>query len=121
MNKSSGLSASEQTLHEQAEKAKKKLIDDLNKMTVMEETGEEGHIHEEMDDPRVKRFAVSNPVKINGHIKYTISGEDSDGVFEEVRRFREFYALRNALVQRWPGIYIPSIPEKSLVVTNFIV
>jgi sorting nexin-1/2 len=59
---------------------------------------------------------VSNPVKITGHIKYTISGEDSEGLFEEVRRFREFYALRNVLVSRWPGIYIPSIPEKQLVV-----
>jgi hypothetical protein len=47
MNSYKEMSASEQTLHEQAEKAKKRLIDDLNKMTVMEETGEEGHVHEE--------------------------------------------------------------------------
>jgi hypothetical protein len=59
---------------------------------------------------------VSNPVKINGHIKYTITGEDVEGTFEEVRRFREFYALRSVLSQRWPGIYIPSLPEKKMVV-----
>jgi sorting nexin-1/2 len=59
---------------------------------------------------------VLNPVKMGGHVKYTVKGIDSEGEFEEVRRFREFYALRNVLNQRWPGVYIPSIPEKKLVV-----
>jgi hypothetical protein len=82
----------------------------------MEDTAEEGHVHEEMDGPRVKKFTVTNPIKISGHIKYTITGEDGEGAFEEVRRYKEFFALRTVLVQRWPGIYIPSIPEKSIVV-----
>lgn len=71
----------------------------------------------EEEDPKSKIFSVSNPVKSGGHIKYTVNGVDSDGQFEEMRRFREFYALRNVLVQRWPGIYIPAIPEKKLVVS----
>jgi hypothetical protein len=70
----------------------------------------------EEEDPKSKLFSVSNPIKSGGHIKYTVSGVDSEGPFEETRRFREFYALRNVLVQRWPGIYIPAIPEKKLVV-----
>jgi hypothetical protein len=49
-------------LREEAEKAKKKLIDDLNKLTVMDE-GEEKHMFEE-EDPKVKKFTVSNPVKV---------------------------------------------------------
>lgn len=56
-----------------------------------------------------------NPVKISGHIKYTVSAIDSDGPFEESRRYSEFYALREALAQRWPGVYIPAIPEKKLM------
>ena len=51
-----------------------------------------------------------------GHIKYTVVGVDSDGSFTEARRFREFNALRETLVARWPGIYIPALPEKKLVV-----
>lgn len=56
-----------------------------------------------------------NPIKVSGHIKYKVTGVDSEGPFEEARRFKEFYALRNVLSQRWPGIYIPALPEKKLV------
>jgi hypothetical protein len=45
----------------------------------------------------LRQFAVKNPVKITGHIKYTVTGVDSDGPFEEQRRYREFFALRNTL------------------------
>jgi sorting nexin-1/2 len=62
---------------------------------------------------------VQNPVKVSGHIKYIVTGEDSEGLFEESRRYREFFALRNVLLSRWPGIYIPAIPEKQLVVRKF--
>jgi hypothetical protein len=84
-------------LRDEADKAKKKLIDDLNKMTVMEETGEEGHVNDEVENQRVKKYIVTNPVKISGHIKYTIAGEDAEGAFEEVRRYREFFSLRSVL------------------------
>lgn len=67
---------------------------------------------EDVEDPRSQKFSVSDPQKVQGHIKYTIVGEDSDGAFEVVRRYREFFSLRNILVQRWPGVYIPAIPEK---------
>ena len=30
------------------------------------------------------------------------------------RRYKEFYALRKKLVERWPGIFIPNIPEKKI-------
>ncbi len=52
---------------------------------------------------------------MNGHIKYTVSAIDSEGPFEEARRYSEFYALREALAARWPGVYIPAIPEKKLM------
>jgi hypothetical protein len=69
----------------------------------------------EEEEPRMKKFTVSNPVKISGHIKYTVTGEDSEGLFEATRRFREFYTLRNVLLNRWPGIFIPSLPEKKMI------
>ena len=47
-----------------------------------------------------------------------MAGVDSEGAFEDVRRFSQFFALKNALQQRWPGIYIPALPEKKLVGNN---
>lgn len=67
------------------------------------------------EDPKSAQFRVFNPVKASGHIKYSVSGVDSDGPFEESRRFSEFFALREALASRWPGVYIPAIPEKKLM------
>jgi hypothetical protein len=37
------------------------------------------HIDEEtkeVEDPIVQKFTVVNPVKVSGHIKYTVTGED---------------------------------------------
>lgn len=70
------------------------------------------------EDPKVRQFTVKNPIKVNGHIRYTVTGVDQDGPFEESRRYKEFFALRNTLAQRWPGVYIPAIPEKKLVGNN---
>lgn len=70
------------------------------------------------DDPKLKQFSVKNPIKVSGHIKYTVTGVDAEGPFEEQRRYKEFFALRNTLSTRWPGIYIPPIPEKKIVGNN---
>lgn len=43
-----------------------------------------------------------------------MTGVDDEGDFNDVRRFREFYALGDVLRIRWPGCYIPSIPEKKM-------
>lgn len=50
-------------------------------------------------------------------IKYTvylIKGSDNLGSFEVLRRYNDFYELRIALMKKWPGCYIPPIPEKLL-------
>ena len=47
----------------------------------------------EQEDPRVMKFTVTNPVKISGHVKYTVTGIDDEGEFTEVRRYREFHAI----------------------------
>jgi hypothetical protein len=69
----------------------------------------------EPEDPRVLKFSVANPVKIGGHVKYSVTGVDDEGEFTDVRRFREFHALGQVLRTRWPGCYVPSIPEKKVV------
>jgi hypothetical protein len=41
---------------------------------------------------------------------YNIKGNDKLGEYDILRRYNEFFALREVLLQRWPGIYIPPIP-----------
>lgn len=53
---------------------------------------------QEIENEKIQKFRVFNPLKINGHVKYTITGVDDQGVFEEKRRFKEFFALRNTLL-----------------------
>lgn len=67
------------------------------------------------EEERIARtFAVVNPQKVGSTVKYTVQGQDASGTFEVARRYNEFYALREALVSRWPGCYVPAIPEKSV-------
>ena len=44
--------------------------------------------------------------------KYQVSGRDNNGDWTCQRRFNEFEALARCLNNRWPGCYIPAIPEK---------
>ena len=57
-------------------------------------------------------FSVKDPVKVGKITKYTVTGGDAAGEFTCQRRFNEFEALYGVLSTRWPGCYIPSIPEK---------
>ena len=114
------VTAADEKLKEETEKAKKELIDQIkgfkqyddNDESIME-AGEE-----EPEDPRVQKFTVTNPNKASGHVKYTVTGIDDEGEFKENRRFREFHALSIVLRTRWPGCYIPAIPEKKLMNNN---
>ena len=89
---------------------------DLERLRLPESAVEEVEV--EQEDPRVKQFTVTNPMKVGGHIKYTVTGVDGDGEFEEVRRFSQFFTLKQVLSVRWPGVYIPALPEKKLVGNN---
>lgn len=44
---------------------------------------------------------------------YNVDGIDKQGKFFINRRYNEFFVLRNCMVQRYPGLYIPQIPQKS--------
>ena len=75
-------------------------------------------------DEQKSVWSVSNPIQIEDSkagfkigfvVKYTVTGYDSEGQFEVQRRYNEFLALNEQLNQRWPGIYVPAIPEKQFV------
>ncbi|CAK84820.1 unnamed protein product (macronuclear) [Paramecium tetraurelia] len=64
-------------------------------------------------------IAITDAITKDGGlgIKYTvylIKGLDNQGSFEVFRRYNDFYELRVALIKKWPGCYIPPIPEKLL-------
>ena len=56
---------------------------------------------------------VSDPLLVEGiksYVQYKVTGEL---VKEPIyRRFSDFYSLREKLVERWPGLYIPNVPPK---------
>lgn len=72
-----------------------------------------------MDQPQI---TVSDPIiKDSGFSKFTtynIKGQDQAGAFDTYRRYSDFFELREALVRKWPGCYIPPIPEKQLAGGN---
>ena len=43
---------------------------------------------------------------------YTIEGRDSVGGIACQRRYNHFFLFHQALIKRFPGLYIPPIPEK---------
>ncbi|CAD8166047.1 unnamed protein product [Paramecium octaurelia] len=59
-------------------------------------------------DPVQKSGGISN------YVVYTIKGKDCFGDFETQRRFNEFFTIRELLLAKWPGQYVPPIPEKSV-------
>jgi len=63
---------------------------------------------------------VSDPQYIKEGVKgftfYSLKGTKVPEVLS--RRYRDFDALRKKMVERWPGIYIPKLPNKKKVVGN---
>ena len=60
---------------------------------------------------------VSDPVLnkdgITAYTSYTLQGTRVPEPL--IRRYRDFDCLRNKLMERWPGIFIPNIPHKKKV------
>jgi hypothetical protein len=49
------------------------------------------------------------------HVIYKVKGTDRDGAYESFRRYSDFNTLRKVMQQRWPGCYIPPLPEKKAI------
>jgi hypothetical protein len=59
---------------------------------------------------------VTKPIKKDGLIAYIVYTVVTSKLNEPIyKRFSDFYALREKLVERWPGVYIPNIPHKKIV------
>lgn len=71
-----------------------------------------GEDHKDEAEQASLSFTVRDPVKVGKVTKYTVTGRDSNGEWSCQRRFNEFEAVARALNERWPGCYIPAIPEK---------
>lgn len=66
------------------------------------------------DDDEYNSIFVGNPEERNGKVFYHVCAYDSDGKFECRRRYNDFHALRQAFLERLPGLYIPSLPPKKV-------
>jgi len=114
----------DQRLADSTNTAKNQLISEINQFNYITEQGGANKAKSFEDDEQNEHmFFVSNPIKmddkggminIGSVIKYTVTGVDSEGKFEVQRRYKEFDALRLALLDRWPGCYVPAIPEKQM-------
>jgi hypothetical protein len=61
-----------------------------------------------------QRAFYIDTIIISSHVSYLIKGKNLKENSLE-RRYREFDALHNVLIQKWPGIYIPPIPKKQII------
>lgn len=59
------------------------LLSEMKKMKVEDVSQLEDASGDLDEDPKLKQFSVKNPVKVSGHIKYTVTGVDSEGPFED--------------------------------------
>lgn len=84
-----------------------------------------GYLQSFRDMFSIKKFEgpeiyVSNPKLLTSgvskHHVYTMRGRDRLGDFEVARRYKEFHLFRDVLVARFPGLYIPPIPKKKIVI-----
>lgn len=52
------------------------------------------------------------------HNVYRIHGQDDMGEIDVTRRYSDFVVLKQHMTSRWPGIYVPSLPEKRFLGNN---
>lgn len=44
-----------------------------------------------------------------------VMSRDDSGTFEVIRRYSDFDSVRQIMLNRWPGCYVPAIPSKKMV------
>jgi hypothetical protein len=83
---------------------------------IIETKIEDNNVFKEYSEKSIP-IHVNNPIKRDGlksYVVYTVIVERKpDPVY---RRYSDFYELREKLMERWPGVYIPNIPPKKVVV-----
>jgi len=64
---------------------------------------------------KVGEALIKSDNPITKYVLYHIKGTDKEGAFDCWRRYSDFNKIRAILVARWPGCYIPPLPEKKMV------
>ena len=54
----------------------------------------------------------------NKYYVYHVHGQDKYAEFSVYRRYSDFITLKNCMKDRWPGIYLPALPEKKFIGNN---
>ena len=62
-----------------------------------------------------QRAFYIDTIIVSSHVSYIIKGKNISQEISLERRYREFDALHNVLLKKWPGIYIPPIPKKQII------
>lgn len=73
-----------------------------------------------MESKELTQMYVSNPEQnketLTSYTSYTLQGVRVPEPL--TRRYRDFASLRDKIIERWPGIYIPALPHKQVVGSN---
>lgn len=67
------------------------------------------------------KITVDSPELMGGaskHHSYHIHGSDDIGEIDVWRRYSDFLIFKQHMANRWPGIYVPSLPEKKFLGNN---
>ena len=77
-------------------------------------------MEDDQEQPDSRKLYVTDPVLvkdgITSYMSYSLCGSIIPNQIP--RRYKDFDSLRNKLTERWPGVYIPSIPHKKAVGAN---
>lgn len=60
------------------------------------------------------RIFVGAPKRDKDSFTYLVKAFDNQGFFEVRRRMKDFYTLREVFQKRLPGLFIPSLPPKTI-------
>jgi hypothetical protein len=94
--------------------------DSLQNEPVIEQMNDNNNVFSEFIDNKEDKaipINVTRPLKREGLKSYIVYTVIVNRKKEEIyRRYSDFFALREKLIERWPGVYIPNIPPKKVVV-----
>ena len=62
-------------------------------------------------------FSVKHPKLVGDSVVYMVKGVDKIGKWEGQRRYKHFHLLYDALLHRFPAVYIPKLPPKKAIVS----
>lgn len=62
---------------------------------------------------RIENYLMKDGFK--KHQIYAVKGQDKLGFFEIFRTFKDFQQIRKLLLKKWPGCYVPPLPNEKII------